>query len=183
MVPLTCFEAFHADPSTVGPYHPYVNVFVSLKAALGTIITLFFILVTPIFMALIPLPGESVLVGSCSAAISAGCHVIEPEHLQRRTPGEKQPELVHLESDKSMAKEDEKVKVSSVETDYESRHEYDWRAELAEGRIRWGVLREARSATDREGNLEGLAQVLSFGSEETYLGSPKEDDFYGGTRL
>ncbi|KAI8302972.1 hypothetical protein K4K59_000289 [Colletotrichum sp. SAR11_240] len=176
-------ESFHADQSTVGPYHPYVNVFVSLKAALGSLITLFFILVTPIFMALIPLPGESVLVGSCSAAISAGCHVIEPEHLQRRTPGEKRPELVRLEPDTSMAKEDEKVKVSSVETDYESRPEYDWRAELAEGRIRWGVLREARSATDREGNLEGLAQVLSFGSEETYLGSPKEDEFYGGTRL
>ncbi|KAI8220175.1 hypothetical protein K4K54_008803 [Colletotrichum sp. SAR 10_86] len=176
-------ESFHADLSTVETYHPYVNVFVSLKAALGTIITLFFILVTPIFMALIPLPGESVLVGSCSAAISAGCHVIEPEHLQQRTPGEKRPELVRLEPDTSMAKEDEKVKVSSVETDYESRPEYDWRAELAEGRIRWGVLREARSATDREGNLEGLAQVLSFGSEETYLGSPREDEFYGGTRL
>ncbi|KAI8257729.1 hypothetical protein K4K58_003758 [Colletotrichum sp. SAR11_239] len=113
-------ESFHADPSTVEPYHPYVNVFVSLKAALGTIITLFFILVTPIFMALIPLPGESVLVGSCSAAISAGCHVIEPEHLQRRTPGEKRPELVRLEPAISMAKEDEKVKVSSVETDYET---------------------------------------------------------------
>ncbi|KAK2774389.1 hypothetical protein CKAH01_03622 [Colletotrichum kahawae] len=177
-------ESFRADPSTVEPYHPYVNVFVSLKAALGTIIMLFVILVAPIFVALIPLPGESVLVGSCSAAISAGCHVIEPGHLQRGTPGDKSgPQLVRLESDASVAEEDGKVMVSSVETDYKSMPECDWRAELAEGRLRWGVFREARSATDRVGNLEGLAQVLSFGSEETYLGSPREDEFYGGTRL
>ncbi|TEA12883.1 hypothetical protein C8034_v005491 [Colletotrichum sidae] len=76
--PLEAIPPSQIVSSSYGQVTMYINILLSFKAAIATMAVFFGMLLVPIILSRCNLSGEVVLAGSCSAAISAACHVLQP---------------------------------------------------------------------------------------------------------
>nr|XP_036587658.1 uncharacterized protein CTRU02_02574 [Colletotrichum truncatum]KAF6798600.1 hypothetical protein CTRU02_02574 [Colletotrichum truncatum] len=116
----------------------YFNILLSFRAALGTVIAFFIMMVTPLILACFRLPGEAVMVGSCSAAISAACHVLRPcSPLKEETEPAGADFISRWDSSSTLLEREASVLISA--TDAEGGDGGNgWRGKMAEGKLRWG---------------------------------------------
>lgn len=169
-----------------GSYMKSTSILLSFKAAIATMIVFIVMLLIPIVAACFRLPEDSVLVGSCSAAISAACHALQPSSQTKgasitpraepgpdwNLPGVESYHLGRLGyetlPDADAADGEEMV---------------DWRTRMAEGELKWGVVTgKALPATRYDESADDLLMVehLSFGTAENAVRRVRDGAFYAG---
>lgn len=170
----------------VGSYLKITNILLSFKAAIGTMIVFLVMLLVPIVAACFRLPAESVMVGSCSAAISAACHTLQPSSQTKGasiTPREEPvpdwdlpgTESYHLGRlgyetlpDVDTADDDEAA---------------DWRTRMAEEELKWGVVTgKGLPATHYYESPDDLLMIehLAFGTTGNAVQRVRDGAFYAG---
>ncbi|KAF6829035.1 hypothetical protein CPLU01_08154 [Colletotrichum plurivorum] len=171
---------------SIGSYLKITNILLSFKAAVGTMIVFFVMLLVPIVAACFRLPSESVLVGSCSAAISAACHALQPSSQAKGTPLTPREEPVadwNLPGSKSYQLGRLGYETLPDVDAADDNEAADWRTQMAEEELKWGVVTgKGLPATHYDESADDLLMVehLAFGSTGNAVQRVREGAFYAG---
>ncbi|KAF6818735.1 hypothetical protein CSOJ01_01688 [Colletotrichum sojae] len=167
-------------------YMKYTDILLSFKAAIGTMIVFFVMLVVPIVIAYFRLPSGSVLVGSCSAAISAACHALQPSSQPKGTlvtPREEPVPDWNLPGTESYHLERLGYETLPDVDAADLEEMVEWRTQMAEEELKWGVVTgKGLPATHYEESADDLLMVehLAFGTTGNAVQRVRDGAFYAG---
>ncbi|KAF4872037.1 hypothetical protein CGCSCA1_v008817 [Colletotrichum siamense] len=179
--PLEAIPPNQIVSSSYGQVTMYINILLSFKAAIATMVVLFAMLLVPIIASRFRLSGETVMVGSCSAAVSAACHVLRPNReLSTVTTPEPLSSWGLSESDSiplnQVGQKSGHVHVSECDGG-------DWRDELAESRLMWGAVSgKGLPATEYSDSTDDTLLHLAFGTAENDVKGVAVGATYAGVR-
>jgi hypothetical protein len=148
----------------------------STKALLVAICIFATAMVVPIILSRVSLPGQMVVAGNSSAAISAASHVIWP-FVGGSTPGDSEQDHTTDYSDG----------VSNSGSGYQLVPMADEPKSLREiiemkvqGKLKWGVVAENVAILETENGEERPVGHLSFGAEDDNVGAVVDGAAYAG---
>lgn len=159
----------------------YINILLSFKAAIMTMVVLFAMLLVPVITSRFRLSGQTVMVGSCSAAISAACHVLQPNReLSTVTTPEPLSSWGLSDSDSLPLNPIEQKGGHVHVSEYD---EGDWRDDLAESRLMWGAVSgKGLPTTEYSDSTDGTLLHLAFGTAESDVKGVTVGATYAGVR-
>jgi hypothetical protein len=148
----------------------------SPKSELTALCIFFATLAIPIILSCMPLPGQMVVAGNSSAAISAACHVTW-QFVDGQTPCNNEHDLTTDSSDG----------INNIESGYQLVPMADGSKTLHEnikrkvqGKLKWGVVIENLATIDTENGEERPVGHLSFGVEGDNVGAVVNGAYYAG---
>lgn len=158
------------NPSGHRPFYPYkleqsfTGLLCSPPAILISLVLCIVVAIIPIGLAFVKLPGKMVVMGNCSAVISAACHCFPPGDLDSLISFDTR----ELSSSRLTEDQSEAATTGSAHDLYG----------LAVGKLKWGVL--SCPAETSDGSQETSPGHLAFGSEIQDVGEVVEGQVYKG---